>query len=72
MRKTEAIQLLGGTNTATAAAVGVSVSAVSQWPDVLPQRIVDRVQAAQWRIANGVEHPKAASSDVAAEEGAGA
>jgi predicted transcriptional regulator len=46
MLKSEALALLGGTVTSTAAAVGVTPSAVSQWPDVLPRRIEDRVLAA--------------------------
>jgi hypothetical protein len=58
MLKTEAIRTLGGTTTSAARAVGVSVSAVCQWPDVLPQAVVDRVQAALWRVAHGVPHPE--------------
>lgn len=50
MHKTEAINLLGGTPTAAANAIGITVSAITQWPDVLPQRLVDRVQAALWRL----------------------
>jgi hypothetical protein len=46
MLKTQAIELLGGTVTAVANAVGISVSAVTQWPDELPSRIEDRVLAA--------------------------
>ena len=46
MLKSEAIQLLGGNLTKAAEAVGVSVSAVGQWPDELPRRIEDRVLAA--------------------------
>lgn len=46
MDKTKAIELLGGTVTAAAQAIGVSYQAVDKWPDVLPPRIVDRVQAA--------------------------
>jgi hypothetical protein len=46
MDKSEAIRLLGGTISAAAAAVGVSPSAISQWPDPLPKRIEDRVLAA--------------------------
>lgn len=46
MHKKMAIKLLGGTITAAADAVGVSASAVSQWPDELPSRISDRVLAA--------------------------
>ncbi len=51
MDKQEAIRLLGGTIGAAAAEVGVSPQAVSGWPDPLPQRIADRVQAALWRKA---------------------
>lgn len=51
MDKTEAIRLLGGTIAAAAAAVGVTPQAVSSWPDPLPKRISDRVQAALWRKA---------------------
>lgn len=49
MDKQEAIRLLGGTPTKAAEAIGVTVAAISQWPDVLPARMVDRVQAALWR-----------------------
>lgn len=58
MTKTEAINLLGGSPAAAAAAVGVSVQAVSQWPEELPPRIADRVQAALWRMAQGRTAPK--------------
>lgn len=50
MEKNLAIQLLGGTVSAAAHAIGVTPSAVTQWPDSLPQRIADRVQAALWRM----------------------
>lgn len=50
MQKSEAINLLGGTPTAAANSIGITVSAITQWPDVLPQRLIDRVQAALWRI----------------------
>lgn len=46
MRKDHAIHLLGGSPSTAAKEVGVSVSAVSQWPDTLPRRLVDRVLAA--------------------------
>lgn len=46
MKKTEAIELLGGSVTAAAAAIGVSYQAVNQWPEELPARIEDRVLAA--------------------------
>lgn len=46
MDKAKAIQLLGGTPAKAAAAIGITTSAVSQWPDVLPPTISDRVIAA--------------------------
>lgn len=46
MKKTQAIELLGGTVTAAAAAVGVTYQAVDKWPEELPPRIEDRVLAA--------------------------
>lgn len=49
MTKTEAINLLGGTSAALARAVGITPASVSEWPEVLPPRIADRVQAALWR-----------------------
>jgi len=53
MRKSHAIQLLGGTVTQAATAIGINPQAVSQWPDTLPPRIADRVQAALWRMYHG-------------------
>ena len=60
MKKAEAIQLLGGTTSAAAKAIGISTAAVSLWPDELPARIADRVQAALWRkgIASAMSAPK--------------
>ncbi len=49
MKKSLAIELLGGSASAAAAAVGVTPSAISQWPEDLPPRLVDRVLAAQAR-----------------------
>lgn len=46
MDKARAIELLGGTVTSAAKAIGVSYQAVEKWPDVLPDRIADRVVAA--------------------------
>jgi hypothetical protein len=57
MLKHEAIALLGGSVAAAAEVIGVSYQAVDKWPDELPQRIADRVQAALWRKANGVPPP---------------
>ncbi len=45
MQKTQAIELLGGSITAAAKAIGISYQAVNKWPDELPPRIADRVYA---------------------------
>lgn len=50
MKKSEAIQMLGGTTAATAKHIGVSYQAVDKWPDDLTQRIEDRVVAAVVRL----------------------
>lgn len=54
MLKTEAIELLGGSIPAAAEAIGVTYQAVDKWPDELPPRITDRVQAALWRRSQGL------------------
>ena len=46
MLKKTAIDLLGGTVSAAAEAIGISYQAVDKWPDELPPRIADRVLAA--------------------------
>lgn len=46
MKKHEAIQLLGGTVSEAAKAIGINPQAVTQWPEELPRRISDRVIAA--------------------------
>ena len=46
MTKQQAIRALGGTVAAAARRVGVTGSAISQWPDDLPPRLEDRVLAA--------------------------
>ncbi len=46
MQKSEAISLLGGTVEEAAKAIRITSSAISQWPDVLPARLQDRVLAA--------------------------
>lgn len=55
MEKTKAIELLGGTVAAAAREVGVTYQAVSNWPEVLPDRIADRVIAAVARKRFGAE-----------------
>ena len=50
MQKAVAIELLGGSIRAASEAIGVTYKAVHKWPDVLPQRISDRVEAALSRM----------------------
>ena len=66
MLKTEAIRLLGGTPGKAAAAIGISPSAVSQWPDDLPATISDRVVAAIARKHLAPELIGGAPTEVAA------
>jgi predicted transcriptional regulator len=54
MLKQKAIDLLGGTQASAAEAIGITASAVSQWPDELPPKISDRVLAALYRR----DHPE--------------
>ena len=65
MLKSEAIKLLGGTVPAAAAAVGVSYQAVDKWPDPLPRRIADRVQAALWRMSHDVSSQPGLAAEAA-------
>lgn len=51
MLKAQAIELLGGTVTSAAAAIGVTPQAISGWPDELTDALRDRVQAALYRLA---------------------
>ena len=69
MKKSEAIELLGGTVTSAARAIGISPAAVSVWPDELRPRVADRVQAALWRIAQGVHQQAAPAAEPADQEG---
>lgn len=55
MLKTDAIALLGGSVSEAAKAIGASYQAVNKWPDVLTQRIADRVIGACVRL--GIEVP---------------
>lgn len=43
MTKSDAVKMFGGTQTKLAEALGISKSAVSQWPDVLPRHLTERV-----------------------------
>lgn len=70
MLKSIALALLGPTVKDVAVAVGVTRSAVSQWPEKLPKRIEDRVLAALARkhlrpeligLAEKQEEPRDAS-----------
>ena len=54
MKKSRALELLGGTVATAAEAIGISSAAVSQWPDELPDRIVDRVIAALVKLKKPV------------------
>lgn len=54
MLKEHAIHELGGTVAHVASAVGISASAIAQWPEVLPPRIADRVIAALVRLGKPV------------------
>ena len=69
MLKTQAIELLGGSITAAAKAIGISYHAVHQWPDDLPPRIADRVYAV-WGKKNMPELAQSLSNP--AHAGAGA
>ena len=64
MRKDHALKLLGSTNVEVAEAIGITPSAVSQWPDNLPDRIADRVVAA-WARKQFPEQLHAASTCLA-------
>ena len=50
MEKIKAIELLGGSTKHAADAIGISYQAVRDWPDVLSERVADRVHAALARI----------------------
>ena len=57
MTKAEAVQLFGNKNR-LAIAVGISRQAISQWPDILPARLADRVIAAASRKGIAVPETK--------------
>lgn len=66
MRKSEAINLLGGNVRDAAKALGVSYNAVNKLPDVLSRRVADRVIGAC--VRNGIEVPPKYAADLAEPE----
>lgn len=68
MKKAEAIALLGNTHSSAARAIGITTSAVSQWPDDLPPSISDRVQAALWRMEQEAKREAEAQAHAHADE----
>lgn len=64
MDKQKAIELLGGTPSIAARAIGVTPQAVNGWPDVLSARIADRVQAALIRLQAAKKRSKKQVSEV--------
>ncbi len=67
MLKSQAIELLGGTVTLAADAIGINPQAVSQWPESLPRRLADRVLAAC--IRSGIDIPREFLSAAQPKEG---
>lgn len=57
MNKHQAIEQLGGSVSAAARAIGCTYQAIDKWPDELPPRIADRVQAALWRRQQAEQAP---------------
>lgn len=57
MKKSEAINLLGGTAASAAKEIGITIQAVNKWPDPLTDAIRDRVQAALYRRGEVVATP---------------
>lgn len=51
MTKKQAIKHLGGTVQLAALAIGISDKAIYKWPDVLSDKLRDRVEAAMARRA---------------------
>ena len=63
MDKLDAIRRLGGTPTSAAAAIRITVSAVTQWPAVLTPRLADRVIAAEVRKRRSKKMAKIKAND---------
>lgn len=56
MTKTEAIELFGGSQVDLARAIGVTKSAISQWPEELDSARTDRVIGAAYRLGKPIDH----------------
>jgi transcriptional regulator with XRE-family HTH domain len=70
MTKREAIQMFGGTQRKLAAALGVTESAVSQWPSELTVRQVDLVVGAAYRLGRLPCKPAPAGSSASLKQAA--
>ncbi len=55
MKKCDAVRLFGGKVKDLADAMGVTSSAVSQWPEELPLRLADQVRGAALRLGRTTE-----------------
>lgn len=54
MKKSRALELLGGTVASACKALNITSQAFSQWPEELPARLVDRVIAGLLRTGRKV------------------
>ncbi|MCB4365423.1 hypothetical protein KIH07_16895 [Hydrogenophaga taeniospiralis] len=72
MKKSQAIELLGGTVPKAAEALRVTYQAVDKWPDDLPLRISDRVLGAYTRLHGAVPVAKDPDAPQPAEQAANA
>ena len=70
MEKQKALEMLGGTVAAAASAIGITYQAVADWPDVLSDRIADRVYAAIGRKEMTEKQPPLAPVQVAIQTAA--
>jgi hypothetical protein len=69
MKKSRALELLGGSVGAAAKSIGcISSAAISQWPEDLPPRIEDRVLAALARKYLPAEMLRGGASGLASED----
>jgi transcriptional regulator with XRE-family HTH domain len=57
MKKTDAVRLFGKVKD-LAEALGVTSSAVSQWPEQLPVRLADQVRGAAARLGRSMPGPE--------------